>query len=262
MQKLLFTLIFIISSSITMWASVVYTDITDVTVQGVTTAAIDLDNDGQAEFTLEDMGFGSPAEVGTMTNPAEVDFVTWSAAADWDAFKPLAVNTIINSSSGFYTQGDCYFNPFWAGTTHQFPIGTDQYIGVKFKKGSAMHYAWVRVHLAANGTITVKDYAYESSAGNAIDAGAMGGGTQISNIEETPVTVYPNPVQSNLFIDGLSGENKTIEVYNQTGVLLMRKTIYANGNTSVDVDNLISGYYIVKIWSNTSASVRIPFIKL
>ena len=56
-----------------------------------------------------------------------------------------------------------------------FAGSTDAYIGVKFDIAGAAHYGWVRVDLSADGSmLTVKDYAYEATAGTAINAGDIG----------------------------------------------------------------------------------------
>ncbi|BDS11225.1 T9SS type A sorting domain-containing protein [Aureispira anguillae] len=159
-------------------ATIQHTDITDVVVTGSTTAAIDFNGDGTAEFSLEDGSFGGNAEVQTFFDPAKVNFITQTAT--WDAFDPISLGTRIDASSGYNAQGDCYFNPFWASTV--FTVGTDRYIGVKFDLGGNVHYGWVRVHLATTGVVTVKDYAYEDNAGVGIDAGITSSAILVTGI--------------------------------------------------------------------------------
>lgn len=54
-------------------------------------------------------------------------------------------------------------------------LGTEGYVGVKFDIGGSAHFGWVRVSVSSDGTIlTVKDYAYEATAGVAINAGDIG----------------------------------------------------------------------------------------
>lgn len=172
----------LILCSLLMWsyqcyATIQHNDITDIVVSGNTSADIDFDGDGTPEFTLSDQGFGA-TEVGTFFDPAKVNFVTQTAT--WDAFDPITAGTTIDANSGYNAAGDCYFNPFWANTV--FPVGADTYIGVQFTLGTATHYAWVLVNLAANGEVTVKSYAYEDNAGTGIAAGATSSAVLVTGI--------------------------------------------------------------------------------
>jgi hypothetical protein len=261
MTKRLFTLCILIGLFAPMYASVSYTDITDVVVAGMTSCDIDFDGDGTAEFTLEDMGFDDP-EVATMTDPAQCDFVTWSDADDWDAFKPVPLNTNIQSSSGFYTKGDCYFNPFWADPSHQFPSGSDQYIGVKFKIGANTHFGWVRVLLASDGSVTVKDYAYETTANTAIKAGDKGGATSLNNAEEEiSIDVFPNPATNYITIQGIENPDSYISILNQNGQEVKRVSSHVNGSCLVSVEDLAKGCYYIRIVSIDSSQI-VSFLKL
>lgn len=150
-------------------ATIQYSNITDIIVSNSTKANIDFNGDGTAEFTLEDQGaiIGTGSSVVTYFNPTGVNFV--SKAATWDAFEAIPTGVVIDSASGYNAQGDCYFNPpHWAAN---FPVGNDQYIGVQFKLGTAIHYGWVLVELKTNGEVVVKSYAYEDVANTGIAAG-------------------------------------------------------------------------------------------
>lgn len=175
------------------WAGIVYSDIADATVTYTNSVSVDFNGDAVAEFTLSDLGFGSPDPVtaGTTFDTDYLNFVTWSTDTDWDVFKNLSYGTSIGASSGFFAYGDSYFNPSWC--TNTFPTGSDQYLGVEFKIGSNWHYAWVRVNLAANGQLTVKDFAYENTPGMAINAGAISTTGVESASSAIAIGVSPNP---------------------------------------------------------------------
>lgn len=223
-------------------ASIVYRDIADFTVNSTTTLDIDFNNDGTAEFTLSWQGDC----VGTMSNPPSLDFVTWSASTDWDVFKNITLNTPINSSSGFFTQGDCYFNPSWTSSGHLVPTNTDIYIGVKFPLNSNEYYGWVRVNIASGTSyVTVKDYAYENTPNTAINAGNTGT-TAISGITgKKIISVSPVPCDNIIRITSDLFYNSRYYIFDVTGNEI--KNGYFNSNENfIDIAELPGGVYFIK----------------
>ena len=69
------------------------------------------------------------------------------------------------------------------------------------------------------------------------------------------ISIYPNPVVEKLFIQGLLNPTK-ISVYNILGKLVLSKTT----SSEINVDNLQSGIYILKIVDNQKEIVR-RFVK-
>jgi len=69
------------------------------------------------------------------------------------------------------------------------------------------------------------------------------------------ISIYPNPVIDKLFIQGLSNPTK-ISVYNLLGKLVLSKTT----SSEINVDNLQSGIYIIKIVDEQKEIIR-KFIK-
>ena len=70
-----------------------------------------------------------------------------------------------------------------------------------------------------------------------------------------PVKVYPNPVQSILYLSGVK-ESSNIKVYNVLGKLVINKTI----TNSLDVSQLKKGFYFIKIKENEKTT-QVNFIK-
>lgn len=262
MQKII-TMLLLSFSFHTAFASVVYTDVNDTQIQIGGNMDIDIDQDGTVEFTLEDMGFGSAAEIGTMFDPAEINFVTWTDNDDWDAYKPVPANAAIDASSGFYAKGDCYFNPGWASAAHQFPVGSDQLIGVQFKKGNDTHYAWICVLLASDGSVTIKDMAYETTANTSIHAGDKGNGgtTSLNTLAQLHVKVYPNPATTYLKIEGLNNTTQTINVYSSDGRLLIRKETQGRKQLTLDLTKLKQGYFVLEVDSDNGLKKHYSFFK-
>ncbi len=69
------------------------------------------------------------------------------------------------------------------------------------------------------------------------------------------ITIYPNPVKDKLYIQGLSNTSK-VSIYNVLGKLVLSETT----KSEIDVDNLQSGIYIIKIVDEQKEIIR-KFIK-
>lgn len=64
--------------------------------------------------------------------------------------------------------------------------------------------------------------------------------------------IYPNPVVSEFFIDG-ADDVQRIEIYSITGKLV--KEVQSFGQGSVNVEDLGTGNYIVRMWDNSNAQI-------
>ncbi len=78
---------------------------------------------------------------------------------------------------------------------------------------------------------------------------------RIENVHYSELSVYPNPVKDQLFINRTNEEPLDIEIYNLFGVLQKRMIIVGN---KIDVSDLQKGYYIIKSTGKFSSK----FIKL
>jgi len=83
-----------------------------------------------------------------------------------------------------------------------------------------------------------------------------GGSTGISKYENSNIRIYPNPVESNLFIDGLS-ESATIKIFDMGGKLLIEKQRVGAG---INVEKLENGIYMVQISDDNSLTMK-KFVK-
>jgi len=106
----------------------------------------------------------------------------------------------------------------------------------------------------------------ERSTGNLVQAAETAGwmvisemkdeNTGVNKISLPELRIYPNPVSTKLYIDGMNSfDSPDVEIFNMTGVLVKRLKLTAN---EIDVSALPSGYYFLKIKN------RVPtrFIKL
>ena len=196
-----------IAAGVSANAQVQYSGVINHSMVTFDTYNIDLDGDGVDDFAMQlntsssgsfsgdidrlvsnnnwmGTGFASALSSGVAVN---------SAVADWDT----------NDTPwdlGYYSQaGSAIYGPF--------PGAGDKFIGVKFDISGETHYGWIRVNLAADAqSMTVVDWAYESTAGLQIFTGATEGTAPgCSNISTSNITdnsadilVTPN-LDGNLF---------------------------------------------------------------
>lgn len=74
-------------------------------------------------------------------------------------------------------------------------------------------------------------------------------------ISETTWTVYPNPVEGELNIQVLAGQEANIEIIDVTGKLVKKERIN-EGNHKIDVDQLVTGIYLYQIRSLENEVLR------
>ena len=111
------------------------------------------------------------------------------------------------------------------------------------------------IYKADTGTI---DYMFEL---NFLNYGIYCGGTNIIDIEENPsVNIYPNPVNDRLYImtqttTQTMTQTTTIEIYDVYG-RRQRTTVNGQQSSSIDISDLNSGVYFVKIYTDNGNFVK------
>jgi hypothetical protein len=73
--------------------------------------------------------------------------------------------------------------------------------------------------------------------------------------QELGFSVYPNPATDVVTVTGAGLDNAELSIYDITGALLSTSTA-SGATTTVDVSNLVSGMYILKIKSGNSVYVQ------
>lgn len=78
----------------------------------------------------------------------------------------------------------------------------------------------------------------------------------VSEPELNPITIYPNPVSSLLYIKNIDGNYK-VEIYNTLGLLIST----VENNSILDFTNLTTGIYIVRITNESGKAQVVKVIK-
>ncbi len=254
--------------SVTANADVIYHDIDDLefwTGNAETTLEIDMDQDGTAEFTVEnplvDDGSGGSERTGEATITFINDsykIVTVGGRYEASNIKSLDAGTTIDSATineGFFWAKPSAVIFDSTGTATPFIDQTDTYIGVQFPIEGVIHYGWVKVWwYAGQKGLYVKELAYESVPGVAIIAGDDG--------TPTPVTQAPVRMQSSwniqksghsLSLSNLSQSlSGTVQVVSMSGRVVMTQS-FSNGAVTIDMGGLSKGNYLLSISDGVQA---------
>lgn len=228
-------------------AQVVYTDVDpDITisVQETDSILLDLNNDDSFDFTIykTTAGDGTEAIRVRPVDGNEVLGVT-SYSAYFLAYA-LDAGATINDGAGAWngTLNDGMMTLAWGSAYGYWAGVTDKYLGLRFNVDGNTHYAWARLDVAAEGvSSTLKDYAYESTPGEAIIAGE---GESINEVINSNFVIGPNPTNGLLKLN--LDNNYEIIIQDVTGKTLMN-THLEKGQRTLDISNQSNGIYIVRL---------------
>ena len=110
-----------------------------------------------------------------------------------------------------------------------------------------------------NATVTVADIEATNGVVHVIDAVLVPATLGVTNVSNSKVGVYPNPVSDVLrFNLGQTTTNATYQVFNQTGALVLSGNF--NSSSSISVEDLQSGLYTVTVLENNNMS-SVRFVK-
>lgn len=163
---------------------------------------------------------------------------------DSNTLEPLVLSTgdsICSTSLTWYNtivwggNETLFMDNNWAGKQNR-------YMGLRMRKNNEWRYAWLRLDVPADeSSFTVKDFAYESSAGRRISAGS--GITAIAESHRTEQTVSMYTCGHLLYINGIQPAGAAMEIYSLSGQLLQKSVIQAS-NGNIDLNMLRDGIYI------------------
>ncbi|MEO6347920.1 MAG: T9SS type A sorting domain-containing protein [Aquaticitalea sp.] len=154
---------------------IIYTDIADVTLTpgGTEFFNLDIDANGVDDYQVTNNSSGAfllPINsVGTAIGGPNgfIGFApSYAYPSNLAANVAVDANNNIVSSGGTLVFGACDYVSAWCGGV------TDGYLGLVLDINGATHYGWARLDLAADrSTLVIKDYAYNSVAGESILTG-------------------------------------------------------------------------------------------
>jgi hypothetical protein len=193
-------------------AEVVYTP-THVTFKAGTSYFLDINNDGTADFQLNDIAsqFGAGLSVHPWGNNAPTSN---GVEIGHGSLGPLALNggAAIGPGKNFYGCLSCsYGQPLaWAnkaGAFGNWANVTNRYMGIKFFVSGVTYYGWARLSVRVNGTTVsgvLTGYAYENIPNHPIRAGQTSGSADESDPDssspgtrapsaEKPISQGPQP---------------------------------------------------------------------
>lgn len=238
-----FTALFLASS---INAQIIYTDIPD----GVP-AGIDFNSDGTLEFEISDSG-GEGAYI-TYYNGGNDNNIhavgSFASGSDWDTPDCVAAGFTIDASGNWEGAGDASINA-WGGVNPTVTIGSDEYLAMRFNLGGTeLYYGWVRFSMNSSDEVTYKDYAYNSTPGQAINAGDKGGSVGlVSENMKSSIKMYPNPATNTITIQNENGVNvNSLRVISSLGVEMMNVNTNAFEKKTFDVSSLSKGLYFVEL---------------
>ena len=267
-------------------AQVVYTDVDPdaaLTIAGTAQFTIDFDGDSRddALFLLDNPGGGffrarvvtdEPNGGGVVGIGPVVTNYDYFYASVLDNGDEISASTTIsnpNLAPNGADRDDFLLQSTFGGATYGNWGGvTDKYVGIRFQTtAGATHYAWARLDVTNSQAITVKDYAYNATAGAAISAGEGGGGTATEpdaladGYAFTPVA--PNPVMGTSRFELTVGQSESVrvEIFDALGrsVEVLHDGALAAGVSrpfEVRGGSLPAGVYVVRVQGESFATSR------
>ncbi|HZG00066.1 MAG TPA: T9SS type A sorting domain-containing protein, partial [Chitinophagales bacterium] len=79
--------------------------------------------------------------------------------------------------------------------------------------------------------------------------------------DQTFVTLYPNPASSTVILQQSQRESGYITLVTPVGQTVLRRNLDASGNTSIGVESLPAGLYILEV-RTASFHQAVSFVKL
>ncbi len=214
---------------------------------------LDLDNNGINDFKIFNI-VGSSSELYLFIEPLTASNDVLTSNSSMSYAYPFALNSgeTISSGGSFwlnngYTAGYLSMN-YNSCSFGNWCSVTDKYLGLRFNISGNTHYGWARLDVPNNAASSwvVKDYAFNTVAGEPIDAGQQTLSIEQNNLQNVKVVA----------------QNKSIGLYNLTETL--NYTLYTmsgqqilKGSTSnemsvIETKQLASGIYILELNGLTS----------
>lgn len=234
---------------------IVYTDIADVTVDGANQRyAIDLDNDGTGDYLFGANGtnfaFIFPAS-SSMASAFNSNLMVGFTSYPYAYPSNLAPGTPImglNPTVGDQRADFNYSSCGYPGS--QFCDGMDGYVGFHFYIGANLHFGWARIQVAASGaSIIVKDYAYNTTPNDPIEAGQQA--LSIDEFETNNTKIVALNKSIGLYNLPQSTEYRVLDI---TGKSVLSDSVETDTYV-IEANTLSNGIYVVELKDSNSGAV-------
>ena len=216
---------------------------------------IDFNNDGTAEFQIQDAIFGQTHTNATLTfQYTDGGNNIWPSGnfdtGGWDIIKPLTAGTSIGANANWEAQGDANIVDYYEEST-TFATGIN-YIGFRILLNGNVHYAWAKVNVSGSASTGYQvqwlECAYETTPNTAITAGNTGTGIR-ENV--TSARIAPNPTSDFVRIQAATTGNIDVTVCDLSGKTVNAPATIEGEQILVNLSGLRSGIYFVKFDNST-----------
>jgi hypothetical protein len=242
-------------------AQIVYTDVNpDYVYAGANEqniqVGLDLNNDATADFAIASVDTTVAAQSNAVIETTLIaPLVTGNEIAgivptSFNYALALNSGTAINSTTNwiadtctmaYRVNGASPYDEQWNGVT-------DKYLGLKFLVGGNTHYGWARLDCVGDNW-TLKDYAYNSTANGAINAGQMPGPSSIESLDlESSIHFINQPNNSIVVRINTTLTNGEIKVVSMSGQIVSSMNITSDVET-IDMSGLSAGIYMINVIS-------------
>ncbi|HEX9825952.1 MAG TPA: T9SS type A sorting domain-containing protein [Flavobacteriaceae bacterium] len=226
------------------------------------TYSLDLDGDTNTDFVFEHFYYSKSygnllsVNVNFAFNPQNAILGSFDlyiypfALNDGDPIASGDTNWINNSNIGFLNRYSYCYNSktAWCSSVSK---STNKYMGLRFEFNGEIHYGWARLEIGVVPSDWVlKDFAYNTTAGEAIEAGQQTLGIQnnvFANVKivalNKSIALYNLPEQLNYSVLEMSGK-------------VALKGITSNNMDTIEASTLSSGVYIIELKNQSNAVIR------
>jgi hypothetical protein len=252
-------------------AQVIYTDVSpDAVVATGGTYDLDLNNDGTVDYQFglvhgTNNSFGLPVQydLATLTPSTgnAIDTTTGGSATAHSTAEAINSSLIWADDAGAPYQLLGISLPSFGYQSGNFIGQTDKYVGLRFKIGAVDHYGWVRIDLNGTATsLTVKDYAYDGTAGTSILTGATATGIneQAAMLSNT-VSVFSADKAIRVNMNNAKAEGVVV-VTNTLGQEIAKMNI-TEAQMTIPVENANSGIYFVSVIQGSASITQKVIIR-
>lgn len=242
---------------------IVYQDIDDITIEPIDTFDIDLDMNGTLDFEFR-AGTGNS---GTQTFGSIFGVVTSASIGNpsnqiagyvgdfYDYASALNAGVTVNAANNWlsypsYSNSAVIVSFFNSSVYGEFAGAGDKYLALKFKIGSELHYGWMRIEATADPVvITIKDYAYNSTANAEIITGDTTTTTGVNSVSGNDnISAYSFGKTIYIANSNNSELITAVNIINLSGAIVYSDALNKN-NAIIDLNEFANGIYTVQIFT-------------